>query len=79
MAVLRQRAARRYANESAPGEQKEDDDTTPGPLAPVLNDTMAITKTKSKGEHVNFWADLEKQVWTSAPRRQLLLTFTTRQ
>lgn len=61
LAVLRKRAARRYANEPAPGEQEEDDDTTPGPLAPVPKDTVAVTKTKSKGDHVNFWADLEKQ------------------
>ncbi|KAF9298877.1 Leukocyte receptor cluster member 1 [Linnemannia elongata] len=61
LAVLRQRAARRYANEPAPGEQEGDDDTTAGLLAPVPNDTVAVTKTKSKGEHVNFWANLEKQ------------------
>ena len=79
MAVLRQRAARRYANEPAPGEQEGDDDTTARLLAPVPNDTVAVTKTKSKGEHVNFWANLEKQVRTSAHRRQLLLTFTTKQ
>ncbi|KAF9340774.1 Leukocyte receptor cluster member 1 [Linnemannia elongata] len=61
LAVLRQRAARRYANEPAPGEQEGDDDTTAGLLAPVPNDTVAVTKTKSKGDHVNFWANLEKQ------------------
>ncbi|KAF9122476.1 hypothetical protein BGX30_001993 [Mortierella sp. GBA39] len=59
LAVLRQRAARRYTNEPVPGEQEEDDDTTPP------NDTVAVTKTESKGGHVNFWADLEKQDTTS--------------
>ncbi|KAF9156384.1 hypothetical protein BG015_005593 [Linnemannia schmuckeri] len=61
LAVLRQRAARRYANEPGPGEQEGNDETTPGPAALVLNNTVAVNKTKSKEEHVNFWADLEKQ------------------
>ncbi|KAF8945077.1 hypothetical protein BGZ47_003262 [Haplosporangium gracile] len=61
LAVLRQRATRRYANEPGPGKQEDDDETIPGPAAPVLNDTVAVNKTKPKEEHVNFWADLEKQ------------------
>ncbi|KAG0290085.1 hypothetical protein BGZ96_006440 [Linnemannia gamsii] len=60
LTVLRQRAARRYTNEPVASEQEEDDETTPGPVAPVPNDTVALTKSKSK-EHVNFWANLEKQ------------------
>ncbi|KAF9081625.1 Leukocyte receptor cluster member 1 [Mortierella sp. AD031] len=54
--ILRQRAERRRTNlQGGP----EEDEATPGPVAPVPNDTVAVTKTK--GDHVNFWSDLEKR------------------
>ncbi|KAG0300110.1 hypothetical protein BGZ97_003384 [Linnemannia gamsii] len=61
LAVLRQRAARRYTNEPVPGEQGEDEDMIPRPVVPAPNDAVAMAKPKAKGEHVNFWENLEKQ------------------
>jgi hypothetical protein len=66
LAVLRQRAARRYTNEPVPGEQGEDEDMIPRPVVPAPNDAVAMAKPKAKGEHVNFWENLEKQVRSSS-------------
>ncbi|KAG0011301.1 hypothetical protein BGZ81_002250, partial [Podila clonocystis] len=61
LAVLRQRAQRRLGNS---GDDSNDSQGDRSYGIPTAEDTMAVattSKSPSKPEHVNFWADLEKQ------------------
>ncbi|KAG0362480.1 hypothetical protein BG005_005493 [Podila minutissima] len=61
LAVLRQRAQRRLGNS---GDDSNDSQGDRSHDTPTAKDTVALataSKQPSKQEHVNFWADLEKQ------------------
>ncbi|KAG0038386.1 hypothetical protein BGZ82_000344 [Podila clonocystis] len=61
LAVLRQRAQRRLGNS---GDDSNDSQGDRSHGIPTAEDTVAVVTTSispSKQEHVNFWADLEKQ------------------